>query len=198
MITPVALTARQQEIVGTIRRLFAEGKPLNLTAMTRENPDLIRQVFDLRPFWGWRRAIEDSGLSYERIPIELEETVECLACGKHLRLLSGHLSANHGLTRGEYQAEFPGAWSASEAVRASRMRRAQPVAHWEPVWSAEYVLDRIRFLHDQGFPVNAKGVDRTLAAAGRKFWGSWDPSPDGGGPQPNGASPCSSRTTVAV
>ena len=161
----------------SIRLRVAAGRPLNLTAVKREDPGLIAAVFSMRPYWGWRRAIEAAGLRYDRIPVSLEDTVECLVCGRHLRLLSGHLAAEHGLARGEYQAEFPGAYCLSEALRALRMNRLTTVPHWEPIWSAEYVLDRIRYFHGVGANVNANSVDvidPTLLDAGRKFWGTWD------------------------
>lgn len=171
------LSRRQEEIVASIRLRADTGRALNLTAVKREVPELVAEVFSMRPYWGWRRAIEAAGLRYDWIPVSLEDTVECLVCGRHLRLLSGHLAAEHGLTRGEYQTEFPGAYCLSETLRALRTRCPATVPHWEPIWSAEYVLDRIRYLHDAGTNVNADSVDvidPTLLDAGRKFWGTWD------------------------
>jgi hypothetical protein len=171
------LTPRQSEVVASIRLRVATGRGLNLTAVKREDPRLVAEVFSMRPYWGWRRAIEAAGLPYDRIPISLEDTLECLVCGRRLRLLSGHLAAEHGLTRGEYQTEFPGAYCLAETLRALRMRCPATLPHWEPIWSAEYVLDRIRYLHDAGTNVNADSVDvidPTLLDAGRKFWGTWD------------------------
>ena len=174
---PPAATPRQRDIAASILCRFTEGKPLNLTAMKREDPGLVAEVFAMRPFWGWRRALESAGLSYDAIAFDLEDTVECLVCGKRLRLLSGHLNAVHGLSRGAYRAEFPGAFCVSEVLRAGRMRSPGFVPHWEPIWSAEYVVDRIRYLHDQGHKVNSESVDAldtTLLAAARTYWGAWD------------------------
>jgi hypothetical protein len=168
------LSSRQREVVSNIRRRRVEGRPLNLTAMKRENPALVAEVFAMRPFWGWRRAVESAGLRYEQIPVALEDTVECLVCGARLAILSGHLAAEHGLSRGEYHDEFPDAYSVSEEIRATRMRPPRDVPHWEAIWSPEYVVDRVRHLHDLGFAVNVKSVDPTLAAAGRKYWETWD------------------------
>ena len=88
------LTPRQSEVVASIRLRAATGRGLNLTAVKREDPRLVAEVFSMRPYWGWRRAIETAGLRYDRIPISLEDTLECLVCGRRLRSLIGHLSVS--------------------------------------------------------------------------------------------------------
>jgi hypothetical protein len=171
------LTTRQREIVGYIRQRAALGKPLNITAMRRENPTLMREVFAMKPFWGWYQAVSAAGIRYDRIRLELEDTVECLACGKRMAVLSGHIATIHGLTRGEYRNVFPGASCVSETLRAHKMSPPRGTPHWEPIWSAEYVLDRVRYFHDRGSPANAKAmkrIDPNLLAAGRKLWQTWD------------------------
>lgn len=168
------LSSRKHEVASYIRHRAIDGRPLNLTAMKRENAALVAEVFAMRPFWGWRGAIESAGVQYGRILISLEDTVECRVCGRRLAILSGHLASEHGLSKGEYHEEFPDAYSVSEEIRAARMRPPRGVPHWEPIWSAEYVVDRVRRLHDVGFAVNVKSVDPTLAAAGRKYWETWD------------------------
>lgn len=146
--------------------------------MKREEPKLIEEVFAMRPFWGWRRAIEAAGLTYDRILVHLEQTVECLACGIRRRHLGTHVRKIHGFHAGDYLEEFPGAHCASESLRAVQRRgRSSKVPDWEPLWSAEYVIDRIRLLHDRGFPVNVdamQSIEPTLPAAVYKFWGAWD------------------------
>lgn len=171
------LTARQREIVDLIRRRHRERRPLNISAMRRELPALLDEVFAMRPFWGWRKALEASGLRYEEIVVEVEEKVVCLNCGAERRTLGTHNRKVHHLEPGEYAMEFPWASLMSESLRARRMEPAPLVPHWEPAWSAEYVVDRIRHLHDLGYPVNSQWMSdnhKLLTSAADNWVGSWE------------------------
>ena len=50
------------------------------------------------------------------------------------------------------------------------------IPHWEPVWSAEYVLDRIAELHRLGMDLNARAtcLQDSVGGQARKYFGSWD------------------------
>ena len=165
-------------IVRQIRALDRKRQPLNLSAVKRAHPRLLEKVYALRPFAGWKRALEASGLSYETIQIELEEFVVCRICGAELQALSSHLHFIHELTPSEYSAEFPGAELLCEELRA-RMRISERhlLPHWEPLWSPEYVLDRIAEYRAQGCSVNLAAMDDLdvpLLGAANKYFGSWD------------------------
>ncbi|MBU6178291.1 MAG: hypothetical protein KGR69_01445 [Verrucomicrobia bacterium] len=134
----------RQEILDWIRFEHRDGRALNLHAVKRRNPDLLRRVYEVRPFWGWWQAIRDAGLDYGELKVELEETVTCRICGYEGQQLHVHLDRRHGISSADYRARFPGAEIASEARRA-RMKKDggnHLLPHWEPLYSNEYMMDR--------------------------------------------------------
>jgi hypothetical protein len=134
----------RQEILDWIRFEHHAGRALNLHAVKRRNPDLLRRVYEVRPFWGWWQAIRDAGLDYGDLKVELEETVTCRICGYEGQQLHVHLDRRHGVSSADYRARFPGAEIASEARRA-RMKKDggnHLLPHWEPLYSNEYMMDR--------------------------------------------------------
>ncbi|MFA0743103.1 MAG: hypothetical protein DFNUSKGM_003236, partial [Candidatus Fervidibacter sacchari] len=56
-----------EKIIAEIRRLYAEGKDLSITAMQRSYPNLVAIAQSPRYFGSWRAAIEAAGLDYELI-----------------------------------------------------------------------------------------------------------------------------------
>ncbi|MFN3421456.1 MAG: homing endonuclease associated repeat-containing protein, partial [Armatimonadota bacterium] len=56
-----------EKIVAEIRRLYAEGKDLSVTAMQRTHPNLVAIAQSPRYFGSWRAAVEAAGLDYELI-----------------------------------------------------------------------------------------------------------------------------------
>ncbi|HEY8670853.1 MAG TPA: hypothetical protein VIL63_08445 [Terriglobales bacterium] len=89
------LSAEQRNIIRQIQRLDARRFPLNISAVKRSHPKLIEQVYKVRPFWGWKRALEDAGLSYSQINVELREYVDCKICGGDFGALGVHLSLDY-------------------------------------------------------------------------------------------------------
>jgi hypothetical protein len=87
----------------------------------------------------------------------------------------------HGTTPEEYRDEFPGAELTSETLRAANSARQRSrktrVPHWEPLWSAEYLLDRLAEFHRRGLPLNLAWIEqheKALPRAAEKFFESWD------------------------
>ncbi len=141
---PPMTEPERQEILDWIRSKHRAGRALNLHAVKRRNPDLLRRVYEVRPFWGWWQAIRDAGLDYGELKVELEETVTCRICGYEGQQLHVHLERRHGMKSADYRARFPGAEIASEARRA-RMKKDggnHLLPHWEPLYSDEYMMDR--------------------------------------------------------
>jgi hypothetical protein len=173
-----ALTEEQRRIVLWIRKAYARWEPLNINAMKRRAPEVLAAAFEIKPFWGWRRAIEAAGLRYEKIPVELEETVRCEECGREYVSLNSHLRLRHGFEPGEYQEAYPGAAVQSEAMRARRgLSPGSVAAHWEPVWSPEYLLDRVSYYHELGVAMNRKSETRrdpALMGMAILLFPSWD------------------------
>lgn len=56
-----------EKIIAEIRRLYAEGKNLSVTAMQRTYPNLVAIAQSPRYFGSWRAAVEAAGLDYELI-----------------------------------------------------------------------------------------------------------------------------------
>ncbi|MEO8197859.1 MAG: hypothetical protein ABI689_14175 [Thermoanaerobaculia bacterium] len=160
-----------------IRGAHAAGMPLNITAVRRSAPEILQTAFAIRPFWGWRRAIEAAGLSYDRIAIELLDFVRCEDCGWTRRSLTLHLWKQHGFEAGDYLREYPGAQVHAETMRARLLSSVGFAPHWEPLWSDEYVLDRVSCYGENGASLNVKSVtqaDSALVGMAKLRFGSWD------------------------
>ena len=152
------LRPAQRVIIREIQRLHARRAPLNISAVKRSHPKLIKQVYAVRPFWGWKRALEDAGLNYKKINVELRDYVGCKICGRDFGGLAYHLINDHNVTPEDYREEYPEAEIVCETVRAvisqSKLRKRSPLPRWEPIWTPEYVLDRMAALHRLNFPLN--------------------------------------------
>ncbi len=177
----MAQAQARKSVIREIRQLHARREPLNISAVKRNHPDLIERVYAVRPFWGWKRALEDAGLDYSKINSELLDYIDCKICGKDLGALSYHLVSQHQITPEEYRQEYPGAAIVCETIRAAISRRKQrhrPVLQrWEDIWSPEYVLDRMAELHRRKFPLNfdwSKEHESALADKAIRDFGSWD------------------------
>lgn len=170
----------KESVVAEIKWLSKRGDPLNISAVKRSHPKLLEVVFGVRPFWGWKQAIEDACLDYAKIRVELAETVECRECGKrHLRL-QHHLGSAHNLTSDDYLRRYP-----SAAINADQWQaRTYPLTtglpdfpHWEPVWTPEYVLDRLHHMHVRGMRVHSSAIQKSepaLLPVAIRYFGSWD------------------------
>lgn len=153
-------TATQRKILQAIQQRYVARQPLNLTAVKRDDPDLVRQVYSQRPYWGWKAALADAGLSYDQIRIEIRQYVICQLCGKRYIALPTHLLTMHEIEPREYLEEYPGSELVSEQFRANLMRSRRKhycpdfLPHWEPVYSTEYLLDRLHEYAERGYYVN--------------------------------------------
>lgn len=179
----MALLPAQRNIIREIQRLHSGRAPLNISAVKRSHPKLIERVYAVRPFWGWKRALEDTGLDYAKINVELRDYVDCKICGRDLGGLSYHLINEHNMTGGDYRREYPGAEMMCEKARAkislprSRKRKWYTLPRWEAIWTPEYVLDRMAELHRLNFPLNlywASNHEQSLAGKAIQYFGSWD------------------------
>lgn len=138
----IKLRPAQRAIICEIQRLRARPLPLNISAVKRSHPQLIERVYAVRPFWGWKRALEDAGLDYEKINIELRDYVECQICGRDFGALNFHLMIQHETSPEDYRLEYPEAEFVCDSVRArmskltSRPDKDTP-RHWEAIWTPE-------------------------------------------------------------
>lgn len=152
-VSPSPMTEQEKEqILDWIRSEHAAGRALNLHAVKRRRPDLVARVYEVRPFWGWWQAIQDAGLDYADLKVELAENVACRICGYEGKQLNAHLRFRHQVTAAEYREKFPGAEIAGEARRANMKKDGgnHLLPHWEPLYSDEYMMDRTFRYHRMG------------------------------------------------
>ena len=187
----------QREVIKELRQLYRHGEPLNISAVQRRHPELLRKAYAVQPFWGWKRALEDAGIDYRDIKVELTEEIRCELCGQWYSKLPLHLNRVHGCNAEEYKMDFPGAPVLSERQRARLTFRSylkehgeapRVMPHWEPLWSAEYVLDRLAEFHRRGIDLSCSAIsDRELALMDQTigYFGSWDEALRRAGLSPN-------------
>ena len=169
------------DITNWIRSQAATGQPLNIHAVQRERPDLLEQAFAGPTPRGWRRSLIDAGVDPYKIVLDYEDQVECAVCGMSFVILVRHLKICHGMTCEEYLQEFGRDHeTTSESYRAglTGLRPIAGIAHWERVWSPQYVIDWIlRLHHEECIPVNYEHIHQVgmaLEAQALKRFGSWD------------------------
>jgi hypothetical protein len=107
----------RKSIARRIRNLHRRRVPLNLPAVKRSHPALVKAVYSVRPFWGWKSALEPSGVEYSEIRKRLEDEVRCWLCGKMLGCLPVHLKAVHSIDGDGYLQDHPDAEVVSESFR---------------------------------------------------------------------------------
>ena len=175
------LSKAQRDIVVKIKNLHQRHQPLNITAVKREHPELIESVYQMRPFWGWKQALEAAGVDYAEIKVHLSKHITCHICGRQLGHLISHLPRVHEVTIAQYQKDYPSGELCSESTLALFRESSQGQHHsprpWEPLWSPEYTLDLLAHLHRCGMPVNmaaVSDVNLMLPVQCVRFFGSYD------------------------
>ena len=164
-------------IISEIRRLYRKREPLNISAVKRRHPELIAAVYAMKPFWGWKKALADAGIAYSEIEVELQDHCTCQICGHEATILTFHLLKVHGTTPADYRKEFPGAVILCEVNCAARLQAKPAIPHWEPIWTWEYVLDRIRAFYELGYPVSNSAMALTERPLYSHVWHNgrqWD------------------------
>ena len=180
----MSMNMNRTQILRKIRRRHVQRQPLNLSAVKRDDPQLVEVVYETKPYWGWKSALAEAGIDYADIHVEVRQSVECLICGKHFQALATHLITQHEYTPEDYLASFPDAELVSERLR-EKITGANHVPehpdhlkHWEPIYTPEYVLDRLNEYAQQGFWMDCETInqiDCALIQAVRKFLGiDWD------------------------
>ena len=166
----------RQQIIKTIRNIHRRGEPLNITAVKRRHPEIIQAVYAVKPFWGWKQALNDAGIDCAKIKVELQKYINCALCDKPMRNLANHLIMKHGVKPDDYLKDYPDSELQSETLRSAKMiRNNRFLRHWEPVWSREYILDRLAEYHRQGYSMNYTKlceVDTPLASVAYRYLGS--------------------------
>lgn len=176
----------RQYIIRKLRERYLHRMPLNISAVKRDDPKLVEAVYQVTPFWGWKTALEEAGIDYDKIRVEVLQTVECKICGEHFQQLSAHLMGIHEIQPEDYRETYPNAELVSEQRREQMTGslRVKPhpefLPHWEPIYTREYVLDRINTYAQEGFWMDVDTmtqIDVSLIAAARNYLGiDWDDS----------------------
>jgi len=175
---------QRKTVLASIRRLHNNRHALNIAAAKREQPELVEAVYAATPYWGWKQALSDAGLSYETIRIEVRETIKCHLCGKAFQALSTHLRVIHEIDCEDYREQYPGAELVSESIREAMSGptvnlHPDRIPDWEPFWTPEYVLDRVNEYAIQGYWMELSAIaeiDTALVGAAREILGLtiWD------------------------
>ncbi|MEI6217853.1 MAG: hypothetical protein WCP86_03060 [bacterium] len=168
----------QRRIVEQIRDLHRRRLPLNISAVRESHPALLLAVYQVKPFWGWKAALEAAGLDYSKIRCHLSALVKCKICGRRMSCLGKHLSKVHHVSVRDYKVEFHGAPLSSPASNAKRPGPVRfIIPHWERNWTPEYLLDRVHELHRLGiplYPTNIEVSEKTTYRWAHVFFGGWD------------------------
>lgn len=171
----MALARTQRKIVKIIQRLHRLGEPLNITAVKRRHPELIEAVYAVKPFWGWKKALEAAGISYADIKVELQDYCFCEICRAMRAMLAPHLWHKHGVRAEDYSIDYPDAEIVCERLRARKSNKSAP--HWEPIWTPEYILDLLWDRYERGLPIFRYAIslhESSFAAQIDNRFGSFD------------------------
>lgn len=153
------LTKTQRKIIKEIKDIHRRKEPLNITAVKRHHPELIQAVYAVKPFWGWKKALEAAGIKYSDIKVELLDYCECEICHGHYIHLANHLLLKHKISIEDYLIDYPGVDLLSEALRAQlTIAKSNELPHWEPIWTLEYALDRLIHRYEKGLPINNAAI----------------------------------------
>jgi len=158
---------------------------LNICAVKRRHPKLIQATYDMKPFWGWYRAVTDAGIDYRKIRTELLDYVICEICGGEYRHLTAHLYKGHEVPVDDYLIDYPDAQFMCEELRSarsfsfrSRTKKKNWIPHWEEIWTREYILDRTEQYYSKGVIPNQRSMLKLdpclFAAAISRFEGGWN------------------------
>lgn len=170
----------KSSILAAIKTLHRKREPLNISAAKRNHPELLKAAFQIKPFLGWKGALNAAGISYDDINTEIEDYIVCEICGKDFEVLPMHLIHHHEMSGGDYKEAYPGLNLTSELVRSkiSPINRGMKLfPHWEPAWSAEYTLDRLAECKIRKFPMNYSwmaGKEKALATQALRVFETWD------------------------
>ncbi len=81
----------------------------DVIALARQLPGALSLAPQLRPAQMPTRVSDETMAPRPAVAIDQsvsDETVTCLCCGKSFTMLKRHLKAEHGLTEGQYRAQF--------------------------------------------------------------------------------------------
>ena len=149
------LTPVQKRIIHELQKLHRLGEPLNISAVQDRRPELLAMVYKIKPFWGWKQAIDAAGLNYSKVKKLYRKHVVCKVCGINLCKLALHIQRRHSISVHTYKERYPDAELTSplNSSKHSWANRQCDLPHWEKTWTPEYTLDRVHEMHRQGISI---------------------------------------------
>ena len=184
-----AVSESRLKLAAEIKWLHNKREPLNITAVRENHPALLLDAYRGQPFLGWKGALELAGLDYSKIKVELPKHVACKICGMKRKALHEHIRFCHQMSPREYVEMHRGAPLASDAFKALCASPGHGVMpQWEPVWSPEYVLDRLNEFHKAGIRLNPSNIEQKEDVCyhwALRFFKKWDVVLEGLGLNPD-------------
>lgn len=155
-------------IVEAVKMRVSRERPLNVSCVKNEQPELLEAAMSARPFIGWSSYVAAAGLEYDCIEHEFVECLECPVCQKPFKHLGNHMLLKH-----EDSPEHYGLPAIAEGLIISKAGdlREKPTnfEHWEAAWSKEYAADY--FYHYFTSPEAKSCRSNSFQTAIIRFWG---------------------------
>ena len=169
----------RKDITAKIKEYYAQGKPLNISSVKDYDPGLMEAVYSVKPYWGWKKALEDAGLTYTDIKQEATDRVTCLLCGKKMRHIVSHVRHVHKVLPSEYSARFPGEEMVAPSVKLGFIIPDEgdiEISNWDITWTREYFLDKVREYYERGFNICSNNIiklDHPVYIWAQTYYKSW-------------------------
>jgi hypothetical protein len=172
----------RERIVQEIRRLHAQGIPLNMASVRRVFPSLVATACSRRYFGSWKAAIEAAGFDYDKVmrikrwtPEEVLAEIQALyRQGADLR--PSAVAKHHQTLLVAARKRF-GTWA--KAVKAAGIDYEAYLRRQHQEWveaDKRYIIEEIRRLYREGRIDELSGAWRhhlTLFRKARHRFGSW-------------------------
>jgi len=172
----------RERIVQEIRRLHAQGIPLNMASVRRVFPSLVATACSRRYFGSWKAAIEAAGFDYDKVvrikrwtPEEVLAEIRALyRQGADLR--PSAVAKHHQTLLVAARKRF-GTWA--KAVKAAGIDYEAYLRQQHQEWveaDKRYIIEEIRRLYREGRIDELSGAWRhhlTLFRKARHRFGSW-------------------------
>jgi hypothetical protein len=172
----------RERIVQEIRRLHAQGIPLNMASVRRVFPSLVATACSRRYFGSWKAAIEAAGFDYDKVvrikrwtPEEVLAEIRALyRQGADLR--PSAVAKHHQTLLVAARKRF-GTWA--KAVKAAGIDYEAYLRRQHQEWveaDKRYIIEEIRRLYREGRIDELSGAWRhhlTLFRKARHRFGSW-------------------------
>jgi hypothetical protein len=172
----------RERIVQEIRRLHAQGIPLNMASVRRVFPSLVATACSRRYFGSWKAAIEAAGFDYDKVvrikrwtPEEVLAEIRALY-RQGVDLRPSAVAKHHQTLLVAARKRF-GTWA--KAVKAAGIDYEAYLRRQHQEWveaDKRYIIEEIRRLYREGRIDELSGAWRhhlTLFRKARHRFGSW-------------------------